>query len=506
MDCADFVGSGDFDNLENTVNGGRLLRLTVDGIPMYFKLIMIVSHMAKTQNSKLETHNTSQLFGTKLSILGGGESGVGAALLAKQLGYDVFLSDRGKLKEKLREELDSEEIVYEENTHTEERIRASDLVIKSPGIPEKVPLIQALRKQGVEVIGEIEFAFRHKPKRSKIVAITGSNGKTTTTLLTAHLMETAGLKPRMCGNVGLSFARLVAEDLREKRKPLYVLEISSFQLDDTERFRANTGMVLNITPDHLDRYAHKMENYVASKMRMLRNQKTTDTLIINGNDPEILGFLDSSGKNNIQIKSRIRRVKRDAYSGEKLKVAAQLFDVTKSSLQGPHNKFNAACAAWATLLHGGSPEAIQLGLETFKTPEHRLEPVREKDGILWINDSKATNIDSVFNALMAMTRPTIWIVGGQDKGNDYSVLLPSVVEKVQAIVCLGVDNVPLFKAFEHLEKPMVETDSAAKAVQAALKFAKKGDVVLLSPACASFDLFENYVQRGELFKAAVRNL
>ncbi|MFN0174511.1 MAG: UDP-N-acetylmuramoyl-L-alanine--D-glutamate ligase [Saprospiraceae bacterium] len=442
----------------------------------------------------------------RLVILGSGESGTGAALLAKHLGYDVFVSDKGAIKAEYKTELDAAGIAWEENQHTQEKILNAHEIIKSPGIPEKSEVMEAVRAKGINVIGEIEFGYRHAGK-CQLVAITGSNGKTTTTELTYHLLKTAGLDVRKGGNVGNSFARMVLEDLRNRRgaeaQRVFVLEISSFQLDDIQQFRPKIAMLLNITPDHLDRYDYKLENYAASKFRVTMNQGRGDKFIYNGFDPILATHRVTSSHSVSTSSPRQIAIRKGFYKNGQIKIGKQTFDMTKGNLRGPHNMFNAVCAIRAALLLGAEQAKIQKGLNTFVPPPHRLERVAKIGGVTWINDSKATNVDSVFYALQAMDAPTVWIVGGQDKGNDYAPLLKLVKKKVKAIVCMGLDNSKIIKVFGGMKKPMVETGSAAEAVAKASGFAKKGDTVLLSPACASFDLFKNYEDRGAQFREAV---
>lgn len=454
-------------------------------------------------------------------ILGSGESGTGAAILAQRLGYQVFVSDKSPIKSEYKIVLDQHGIEWEEGQHTLDRILVADEVIKSPGIPEKTEVMKAVRAAGINVIGEIEFAFRHAGDDCKIVAITGSNGKTTTTMLAYHLLKTAGLNAHMGGNVGNSFAMMVADVLEhggaEDTERIYVLEVSSFQLDDCQSFRPDIAILLNITPDHLDRYEYKMENYVASKFRITMNQTNNDLFIFNDSNPEIKAYMPPRPAPRFQ--ARKIPVNNDVFQNRRIRVPINTldrvsdsismeyceFDMAKTVLRGPHNMFNAACAIHAALALGAEPDRIQEGLETYTPPPHRLELVAVRDGITWINDSKATNVDSVFYALQAMTEPTIWIVGGQDKGNDYSPLFELVREKVKAIVCMGVDNAKLREVFGDFDKPMAEAGSAEEAVRLATGFAEAGDTVLLSPACASFDLFKNYEHRGEQFKQAILN-
>lgn len=441
----------------------------------------------------------------RIVILGAGESGTGAALLAKRLGYTVFVSDKSPLKPEFKAELESAGIAFEEGQHSLDKILQAGEVIKSPGIPEKTEVMKAVRAKSIPVSGEIEFGWRHCPRGSRIIAITGSNGKTTTTNLTYHLLHTAGLNVRMGGNVGNSFARLVLEDLEisESEKRIYVLEVSSFQLDDTDKFRPHIALLLNITPDHLDRYDYKLENYAASKFRITRNQKRGDLFIFNAFDPVMRDFM---GRQEVTAARKVA-IRRGFYKNGEIRIGRKYtFDLTQSRLRGPHNMFNAVCAIRAALLSGAEPDSVQEGLNTFTPPPHRLELVATNQGVTWINDSKATNVDAVFYALQAMEQPTVWIVGGQDKGNDYTPLLPLVRKKVKAIVCMGVENSKIISVFKKMKKPIVETRGAEEAVQAAAGFARAGDAVLLSPACASFDLFKNYEDRGTQFKNAVLSL
>lgn len=428
----------------------------------------------------------------KLVILGAGESGVGAALLAKKQGYDVFVSDKSPIKENYKAELEAAAIPYESNGHTEEIILSADEIIKSPGIPEKISLIHDAQRHKIPIISEIEFASRYTD--AKIIGITGSNGKTTTTSLTYHIMKTGGLNVGVGGNIGKSFARLLAE---EAAHDFYVLELSSFQLDNIHTFRPFISILLNITPDHLDRYDYKMANYVASKFRITMNQTEDDIFITNREDPEIKKFRDS---NLIQPNEWIISTHFDS------DLLRERFDMSKTSLRGPHNYFNASCAIAAAIVCGVSDTKIQEGLETFVNAPHRLEFVATVNGTDYINDSKATNVDSVYWALKAMNKPTVLILGGQDKGNDYTAIADIVKEKVKAIVCLGVDNHKIMEFFTPIVKNIEETHNIADAVQVAAKYTEGGDVVLLAPACASFDLFKSYEDRGEQFKKEVLDL
>lgn len=431
----------------------------------------------------------------RVVILGGGESGIGAAILATQKGFETFVSDKGNILEKYQQELKKHGIPYEEGQHTIEKIFNANEVIKSPGIPDKVPMIKDLVQKGIPVISEIEFASKFTS--AKIIAITGSNGKTTTTEMTYNLLKSAGKNVEKGGNIGYSFARLVAEDVAK----IYVLELSSFQLDGIIDFRPDVAVLLNITPDHLDRYEYKFENYVASKFRIFKNQTEKNLAIFNGADEDIVNYK----KNNSLIAKELS-VKEVREEGEFLKVKRSKFDLSKTSIIGWHNKFNATCAILAAKAVGVKNADIQKGLQAFEPVPHRLEKIKIVNGIEYVNDSKATNVDASFYGLGAMTKPTVWIVGGVDKGNDYEPLADLVKNNVKAIVCLGVDNEKIKSFFGDMCDTIIETDSAKAAVTEANKLASKGDAVLLSPACASFDLFKNYIQRGDLFREAVLEL
>jgi UDP-N-acetylmuramoylalanine--D-glutamate ligase len=425
----------------------------------------------------------------KIVILGAGESGVGAALLGKKQGFDVFVSDKSPIKDNFRAELDAAQIPYESGCHTEGVILKADEIIKSPGIPEKIALIHTIQRHKIPIISEIEFASRFT--KSRIIGITGSNGKTTTTSLVYHIFKTGGLDVAVGGNIGRSFARLLAE---EPEHDFYVLELSSFQLDGIHTFRPYISILLNITPDHLDRYDYKMANYVASKFRITMNQTEDDIFITNKEDLEIKRFRDTNivNPNEWVISTHFDS---DLLRGR--------FDMSKTRLRGPHNYFNASCAIAAAIVCGVGDAKIQKGLETFINAPHRLEFVANINGTDYINDSKATNVDSVYWALKAMNKPTVLILGGQDKGNDYKSLEEIVAQKVKAIVCMGVDNKKLLEFFTPIVKNIEETHSVADAVKVAAKYTEGGDAVLLSPACASFDLFKNYEDRGDQFKKAV---
>ena len=443
----------------------------------------------------------------KLIILGAGESGIGTALLATQQGYDVFVSDGGKIKEAYKNELLSNGIDFEESSHTEEKILSADEVMKSPGIPEKNELVKKIREKGISIISEIEFAFRYKGS-SKIIAITGSNGKTTTTALTWHICNHAGMDCAMVGNIGYSFARQLALD----PKSLYVIEISSFQLDDIKTFRPDVAILTNITEDHLDRYDYKMQNYVDSKFRVVENQQANDVFIYNLDDK-----ITSQNLNNYPIQSTLypitmsKELPQGAYLTNaqmhlKWKTEDMQMSIEDFALKGKHNQYNSMAASLGATAVGIKKESIRESLQTFQSLEHRMEPVAKIKGVQFINDSKATNVNSTWFALESIDKPTILILGGVDKGNDYSLLNELVKEKVKAIVCMGTDNRKIHEAFGDIVSLIVNASSADEAVKAAFHFADKGDVVLLSPACASFDLFKNYEDRGIQFKNAVKNL
>lgn len=443
----------------------------------------------------------------RMVILGGGESGIGAALLAKQKGYAVFLSDGSSLKEIYRNELQNAGIEFEEGRHTEEKILNADEVMKSPGIPEKNEMVKKIRAKGIEIISEIELAYRFKGN-SKIIAITGSNGKTTTTALTYHICKTAGLDCALVGNIGFSFAKQVAAD----PKDLYVAEISSFQLDDIKTFKPDVAILTNITEDHLDRYEYKFENYIRSKFRIAMNQDSKDHFIYCLDDEVTMKYFNEF---NIQSNQLPISMKKEVPNGAFIKDGDMYVrtgsDYTTMSvydfaLKGIHNQYNtmAACVAASTL--DLRKEKIREAVTTFQSLEHRMEPVATIRGVEFVNDSKATNVNSTWYALESMTRPTILILGGVDKGNDYTLIADLVKEKVKAIICLGTDNRKIHEAFGNTVNPIVNTASATEAVHAAFHFADKGDVVLLSPACASFDLFKNYEDRGNQFKKAVKEL
>lgn len=439
----------------------------------------------------------------KIVILGGGESGVGAAILAQRKGYDVFLSDAGALKEVYRNELKRAGIPWEEGGHDEARVLQADEVVKSPGIPEKNELVKKIRSAGIHIISEIELAYRYAGN-STVIAITGSNGKTTTTSLIHHVCNTGGLDAALVGNIGTSFAKQVALD----PKPVYVVEVSSFQLDDIHTFRPHIAVLTNITEDHLDRYEYQFENYIKSKFRIIKNQTTQDYFIYNSDDEVTMNYLDKFIVHANQLPISMANENKEAFikdgdmyirTGDEF-MTMSIYDFT---LKGKHNQYNtmAACVAGVTM--NIRKEKIREAVFTYQSLEHRMEPVATVRGVEFINDSKATNINSTWYALESMTKPTILILGGLDKGNDYSLLADLIHEKVKAIICIGKDNSKIHEAFAEKGCPMVDVETAVEAVQAGFSHAEKGDAVLLSPACASFDRFENYEDRGNQFKKAV---
>ncbi len=443
----------------------------------------------------------------RLVILGGGESGVGAALLGKQKGYEVFLSDGGQIKPIYEKELIDNQIDFESAKHSLELILNADEVMKSPGIPEKNEVVKAIRAKGIPVISEVELAYRFKGD-SKIVAITGSNGKSTTTSLIYHICKTAGLDCALVGNIGYSFAKQVAED----PKPLYVAEISSFQLDDIKDFRADVSVLLNITEDHLDRYEYKFENYINSKFKIIQNQTKEDYFIYCEDDEVIMNKLRLLTIHTNPLPFSMKHeVKKGGYiKGDQMMLRIQEERVSMSiydfALKGKHNNYNTMAAGIAATTLGIRKEKIREAVKNFHSLEHRMEFVAMVRGVEFINDSKATNVNSTWYALESMTKPTVLVLGGTDKGNDYTLIEELVKEKVKAIVCMGLDNSKIIEAFKDIVPVIVETDSAKKAVNTSFKLAAKGDVVLLSPACASFDLFKNYEDRGTQFKEAVKEL
>lgn len=442
----------------------------------------------------------------RLVILGGGESGVGTAILGKQKGFEVFVSDKGEIKEKYTKVLEHFEIEWESGEHTEAKILNADLVMKSPGIPDNVPLVKTLVEKGVPVISEIEFASKYTD--ATLIGITGSNGKTTTTMLTYHLLNNGGLNVGMAGNIGDSYAKMVAEQNFDH----YVLEISSFQLDGIVDFKPHIAMITNITPDHLDRYEYKFENYIASKFRIAMNQDKNDYLIYDYDDEVIQDWLK---EHPVQSKLVPFSVKRKLEEGAwledktiKIKLEHKTLEMSEDilALEGQHNVKNTMAASMAAMLVKVRKETIRNSIQSFQGVPHRLEKVLKINHVEYINDSKATNVNATFYALDGIKKPIVWIVGGVDKGNDYSELMPMVREKVKAIICLGVDNSKLIDAFGNVIDLMVETYSMEEAVKVAYKVAERGDAVLLSPACASFDLFKNYEDRGDQFKNAIKNL
>ena len=443
----------------------------------------------------------------KIAILGAGESGVGAALLAKQKEFDVFVSDAGFIKKAFKDELILNGIDFEEGGNSREKILNASLIIKSPGIPEKNEMVKEIREKGIEIISEIEFAYWYKGD-SKIIGITGSNGKTTTTALTYHICKAGDLDCAMVGNIGFSFARQVAVD----PKKLYVVEISSFQLDDIKDFRPDVAVLTNITEDHLDRYEYKFENYIKSKFRIIENQSQEDIFIYNDDDEITKKYINNFlKKSNPLPMSMNKELPEGAYIvNAKMHLKWQNeemeMNVEDFAIKGKHNQYNTMAAGISAAVMGIRKEKIRDAIQTFKSLEHRMSTVATVRGVEFINDSKATNVNSTWYALESMTKPVILILGGVDKGNDYSLLKDLVKEKVKAIVCMGINNDKIHEAFGNDVQLMVNTKSAKDAVESAFHFADKGDVVLLSPACASFDLFKNYEDRGMQFIEAVKDL
>lgn len=442
-----------------------------------------------------------------ITILGAGESGVGAAILAKKMGWEVFVSDFGTVKPSFAQELDELGVNWEQGQHSMEVILKAELVIKSPGIPNKVPVMKAIAEKGIKVISEIEFAGYYS--NAKTICITGSNGKTTTTMLTYHILKKAGINVGLAGNVGESFAKQVAND--EVKFDWYVLELSSFQLDDMYEFKADIAMLLNITPDHLDRYDYKMENYTASKFRIIQNQTEADWFIYNADDPIITETMNTITTAAKQAPFSLKKeIALGGYADSKqltININDQLtMGIHELALKGKHNTQNSLAAGIASRILEIRKESVRESLTDFVNVEHRLEFVAKVHGIEFINDSKATNVNSTWFALESMERPTVWIVGGVDKGNDYSELDELVADKVKAIICLGKDNSKIIEAFSGKVETIVEASSAMEAVAYGYRLAKKDETVLLSPACASFDLFESYEERGNEFKKAVKLL
>ncbi|MAP54708.1 UDP-N-acetylmuramoyl-L-alanine--D-glutamate ligase [Altibacter sp.] len=442
----------------------------------------------------------------RLVILGAGESGVGTAILGKKKGFEVFVSDFGKIKDKYKQVLLHHEIEWEEGGHTEATLLSATIVMKSPGIKDAAPIVLTLREKGIPVISEIEFAAAYT--EATIVGITGSNGKTTTATLTYQLLKDGGLNVALGGNIGKSFAEQVAED----KYAHFVLELSSFQLDGIVKFHPHIAVLTNLSPDHLDRYDYKYENYIAAKFRIAMNQTADDYFIYDADDEEIAKWLATHPIRSKKIPFSVRKeLEEGAYIKNKQIILTidntnLTMPIATLGLQGQHNIKNAMAASTVATLLKIRKATIRESLESFQGVEHRLEKVLRINKVLYINDSKATNVNATFYALDSMETPTVWIVGGEDKGNDYSELLPLVNEKVKAIICLGVDNEKIVNAFGNVVDVMVETQSMQDAVQIAYRMADRGETVLLSPACASFDLFENYEDRGRQFKEAVRNL
>ena len=442
----------------------------------------------------------------RLVVLGGGESGVGTAILGKKKGYDVFVSDFGKIKEKYKEVLTNNGIDWEEEKHTEALVLNADVVMKSPGIPEKVVIVKKLVEKGIPVISEIEFAAPFT--KAITIGITGSNGKTTTTMLTYHLLKSAGLNVGLGGNIGKSFAWQVADEDFDS----YVLELSSFQLDGIVKYKPHIAIITNISPDHLDRYDYKYENYIDSKFRITMNQTEEDYLIYDADDEAIAAWLATNKtKAKLIPFSLTKIVETGAYIKNNImevSINQEEFKMETESmaLEGKHNMKNAMAATSVAKLMQIRKATIRESLSNFQGVEHRLEKVLKIQNVQYINDSKATNVNATFFALDSMNMPTVWIVGGVDKGNDYNELMSLVREKVKAVICLGVDNKKIIDAFGNVVDIMVEVTSMSDAVKMAKRIAEKGDTVLLSPACASFDLFENYEDRGNQFKQAVQNL
>ena len=443
---------------------------------------------------------------SRIAVLGGGISGYGSAILARKQGFEVFLSDSGRIADRYKQKLDEWQVPYEEGSHDEARILASAEVIKSPGIPESAPIVRKIRAAGIPVISEMEFAGRYL-NGARCICITGSNGKTTTTSLIYKILCDAGYNVALGGNIGESFAYSVATGSYD----WYVLELSSFQLDGMYDFRACIGVLMNITPDHLDRYDHCFQNYVDSKMRITRNQQAGDCFIYSADDPVIGGELD---RYDLAMKRLPFAARNRVEGGEGARLEGDTFtvrigersievDTRAMQISGLHNAYNAMAAALAALAAGVDPATIRRSICSFAPVEHRLEPVREADGVLWINDSKATNVDSVWYALESMKRPVVWIAGGTDKGNDYEPLKAFAREKVHTLVCMGLDNAKLVRDFTGVVPAVISTASLDEAMSAARAAARAGDAVLLSPACASFDLFKNYEDRGRRFKAWV---
>ena len=432
--------------------------------------------------------------GKRLLILGGGESGVGAALLGKQQGWEVFLSEKGSISDTYLQILKENEIQHEVGSHNLLRLMTADIVVKSPGIPDSAPVVKQLHESGKTIISEIEFASWYT--QSFIIGITGTNGKTTTTRLIYHLLKTGGLDVGLGGNIGLSFDAMVAKS----PKPFYVLELSSFQLDGVLKFKPDISLLLNITPDHLDRYHYKMDLYAKAKFKIAENQSENDVFIINEDDKET-----AERYSNYFLSPKLVKISQSMLSGNRLNLAGYLFDLHNTVLLGKHNAMNAAFAIQTALLAGVNVDAIQQGLESFKNDPHRLEKIKTVKDVLFINDSKGTNVNAVYYALEAMEKPVIWLAGGLDKGNDYNEILPLLKSRVKALVAIGADNKPLKKVFKNMI-PFYEIPDMIDAVKQAYALAQPDGIVLLSPACASFDLYKNYEDRGNQFRDAVNNL
>ncbi len=442
----------------------------------------------------------------KIAILGAGESGVGTALLAKKIGYEVFVSDFGKIKQNYKDVLTNNEINWEEEQHTEHEILSANLVMKSPGIPDKVAIIKKIIDNNIEIVSEIEFVYRHgKPLT---IGITGSNGKTTTTLLTYHILKYAGLNVGLAGNIGKSFAWQIAENNFD----IYVLELSSFQLDGISQYKPHIAIITNLSPDHLDRYDYDYKKYINAKFKITKNQTKDNYLIFDDEDVEIQNWFLNNQTQAIKVPFSLNKtqncklfLKNNNITSTLIK-EENIMPLTELSLEGKHNAKNAMAAIAVAQLMKIRNNTIRESMSNFQGVEHRLEKVSKINGVQFINDSKATNVNSVFFALDSMTTPTVWIAGGVDKGNDYEELMPLVREKVKAIICLGIDNTKIVDYFDDVVDLMIETTSIVEAVKIAQRIAESGDTVLLSPACASFDLFENYEDRGKKFKEAVKNL
>jgi UDP-N-acetylmuramoylalanine--D-glutamate ligase len=442
----------------------------------------------------------------KIVILGAGESGLGTAILAKKQGFDVFVSDQGAISATAKKTFDELHVVWEEGMHSFSKMLDANWIMKSPGIPSNTPIVSQLKLIKIPVVSEIEFAARYTS--ATLIGVTGSNGKTTTSLLTYHILIEAGFDVGLAGNIGNSFAREVAENDHE----YYVLEISSFQLDDIHEFTPHIGVITNVTPDHLDRYNYDINNYLKSKLKITKNQKQCDFLIFNSDDP-ILKPVVKESPTEAKLHGfgfEASDLNKTHYTSDQITIETEkektMINTIEFPLSGRHNLLNAMAASTIASLLQISKATIRESLLNFKGAPHRLEPVLKIQNISYINDSKATNINSVFYALESMKSSTVWIVGGVDKGNDYEALLPLVREKVKGIICLGIDNHKLLEVFGPVIDIIVETQSMSEAVKIAHKIAQKDDQVLLSPACASFDLFKNYKDRGNQFKEAVRNL